>query len=861
MAYNPTVVLARPTLAALKAVAVPYPEGVQTACRTTPGDNGGGIFIFRTGDQSANVTADPQSGVWVAPNSASTGASGAWERLFDDALYVEWFGAATGGTAAPVQACLDYALAIGASVKFYSQSIIDVDDDLTAYVAVDQQGALLRQTTKFKGLWIAQDNFKLRNARAEYTTPRGFAIASISNANPAVVVTTSPHGFATGNAVIINNCLGMTEINGLSRAVTVTNTTTFTFPVNTTAYGVYTGSGTASHRPSTGGQGFSGWQAITAVWVEGDDVEVEDLVATNFYSAICLRGPIVLEPLSTTGYDHSVQSQRFKARNTKAVTCDFVITGSSQNGPIIDGTELLTPTQYTVPPHAIYFQSPTVSGQPISDVRTSPSTEICIVTTSGHGFESGYSYTVSGVQGTTEANTTAVGTTAYAVSNVANNGSGLFRVTTTTHPLVTGDEVTLTSVGGSTGINGDWTVTVINSTTFDLDGSTFAGVYTSGGTATTPYLVLLQGTVFVNAYTTGGQIVPTYEGYVDRATVSNVRLTDFTYAEAVKLSNIRDSTIIGLYIDNCIEGGLTLSYAWRNVVVAPHIYGVAAAMYGIRQTDDLGDDNQVIGGVITGAQNAHYLAITNSGLGTRLTARGVTAISNYPIASSAGGTVRTFNNAVGGTAIFSDCVDIQIQSNSDYSYGNGTNGGELIINNPVQRGRVGLLRSGTGATTRLTFNPALVDSFDPASSSCILNTGTLTLTAFPSLNADNTFTQAVLSSSPTKGVGYATGAGGAATQSTDKSTTVVLSKASGRITMNAANLNAGASVSFTLTNTAIAATDYLSVKHESGGTLGAYTIRSAEGSGSAVITVTNTTGGALAEAIVLKFVLVKAVAS
>lgn len=62
-------------------------------CRTTAGDRGGGVWTFRTGDQSSNVTNDPQGGIWAAPDSAPTGASGAWQRQFDGPLVASWFGA------------------------------------------------------------------------------------------------------------------------------------------------------------------------------------------------------------------------------------------------------------------------------------------------------------------------------------------------------------------------------------------------------------------------------------------------------------------------------------------------------------------------------------------------------------------------------------------------------------------------------------------------------------------------------------------------------------------------------------------------------------------------------------------------
>lgn len=66
--------------------------------RTTAGDGGGGMFRWVTGDQSALVTLDTESGIAVPPTSAPTGASGVWLRQYEGAeVWVEWFGAAAGG--------------------------------------------------------------------------------------------------------------------------------------------------------------------------------------------------------------------------------------------------------------------------------------------------------------------------------------------------------------------------------------------------------------------------------------------------------------------------------------------------------------------------------------------------------------------------------------------------------------------------------------------------------------------------------------------------------------------------------------------------------------------------------------------
>ena len=111
----------------------------------------------------------------------------------------------------------------------------------------------------------------------------------------------------------------------------------------------------------------------------------------------------------------------------------------------------------------------------------------------------------------------------------------------------------------------------------------------------------------------------------------------------------------------------------------------------------------------------------------------------------------------------------------------------------------------------------------------------------------------------TAGVGYSTGAGGTVTQLTDKSTSVTLNKVCGQITLNNATLNADTTVSFTLTNSAIAAGDVLVLNHISGGTAGSYTLNAQSAGGSASINVRNVTAGNLSEAIVIAFAVVKAV--
>ncbi len=108
-------------------------------------------------------------------------------------------------------------------------------------------------------------------------------------------------------------------------------------------------------------------------------------------------------------------------------------------------------------------------------------------------------------------------------------------------------------------------------------------------------------------------------------------------------------------------------------------------------------------------------------------------------------------------------------------------------------------------------------------------------------------------------IGYATAAQGAVTQATSKSTGVTLSKSSGQITMNAANLATLTNVTFTLTNTLITAKDVIILNVGSGATSGAYNCWiSSMSAGTCTITLRNISGGDLAEAVVINFAIIHA---
>jgi len=119
-------------------------------------------------------------------------------------------------------------------------------------------------------------------------------------------------------------------------------------------------------------------------------------------------------------------------------------------------------------------------------------------------------------------------------------------------------------------------------------------------------------------------------------------------------------------------------------------------------------------------------------------------------------------------------------------------------------------------------------------------------------------TTSILSTGATSGVGYATGAGGAVTQLTSRTTGVTLNKVSGAITLVSA-AGSAAYQTFTVTNSAVAATDVVIVNQKSG-TDKYITMVTAVAAGSFQITFA-TTGGTTTEQPVFNFAVIKAVAA
>lgn len=110
----------------------------------------------------------------------------------------------------------------------------------------------------------------------------------------------------------------------------------------------------------------------------------------------------------------------------------------------------------------------------------------------------------------------------------------------------------------------------------------------------------------------------------------------------------------------------------------------------------------------------------------------------------------------------------------------------------------------------------------------------------------------------TSGVGYATGAGGAVTQLTSKSTTVTLNKLTGQITMNAAALASGAAVTFQVNDSLVTSNDVVCLAISGGvSSVANYNVWPGIANGSFFVNLRNISGGSLSEAVVINFVVLR----
>jgi hypothetical protein len=179
---------------------------------------------------------------------------------------------------------------------------------------------------------------------------------------------------------------------------------------------------------------------------------------------------------------------------------------------------------------------------------------------------------------------------------------------------------------------------------------------------------------------------------------------------------------------------------------------------------------------------------------------------------------------------------------------------------PIATGVSGLAANvATFLTTPSSANLAAVLTDETGTGANVFaNTPTLVTPNIGAATGTSLTATGVVASTGTAGVGYATGAGGAVTQATSRTTGVTLDKTTGAITLFSAAGSATAAT-FTVTNSTVAATDVIILNQKSGTDLYDLMV-TAVAAGSFNISF-RTTGGTTTEQPVFNFAVIKGVAA
>lgn len=132
------------------------PANGQLALLTEAGREG--QFVFSNANLSARVTGDPSQAIYVAPSSATTGASGAWVRVRTSGVYfATWFGYKGDGATSDYtawQRMMDYLGANGGGVVYLPSGVSILDGALQDTAASNAQVVFPKITSGSQAIGI-----------------------------------------------------------------------------------------------------------------------------------------------------------------------------------------------------------------------------------------------------------------------------------------------------------------------------------------------------------------------------------------------------------------------------------------------------------------------------------------------------------------------------------------------------------------------------------------------------------------------------------------------------------------------------------------------------------------------------------
>jgi hypothetical protein len=205
------------TLADLKATTPPSSGSaiIFMIGRTSAADGGEGTFIWDDSDLSTEVTVDSQSGIYVPPNSDTSGSSGAWVRNNVTAVVPEMYGAVGDGSldTVPVQAALDSGFSVN-GIPGKNYRVVGLTLDGSSPIVFDLKGAELSTTSTTTILTVNNAAHIIRNGVFYGGNLDGNynGIYVDSNAD-GVIIENNNVQYIGGSAIVINDSDNVTAKN------------------------------------------------------------------------------------------------------------------------------------------------------------------------------------------------------------------------------------------------------------------------------------------------------------------------------------------------------------------------------------------------------------------------------------------------------------------------------------------------------------------------------------------------------------------------------------------------------------------------------------------------------------------------
>jgi hypothetical protein len=798
-----------------------------------------GLFKFVASNFAALVTADTAQGVYVAPASDTTGATGAWVRQFDNALIFDWFGAVPGDyTTGPgadslpawnaMQSYLDAVdrnvsaafVANGPKIYFPGAQYTFSDKVVVnrALHLIGQGGSIseatwLRWTGGTGGIVINRGGStfagEVSSTGGDGSMIEGFTLQGPGGTPVGIATTDLLHSAVRfkGRAVI-KNCL-IRNWRGVGLAISASTSD----PVSSAFYGNINGVVVDNVRIES--------TKFGGVWVSGGDANVINL--TNVDVAECGRFGFWLDPfLGLT------------LVNCQSAHCGLPSHSGLTEYSIVHLAGVQYYAKFNATTAALQAETPGTGSNWIRYGVGGASADIP-TWTGLHTYVPGGSYGGTGAFTSLSGCYYETGQAPPQLPNALSFGGFMGSGVSDLPQFFAGS----TGIGTNKKISQTFTYTDASSVSASL-----------GGAQTANYFDLLNWNS--TAATSGFDPARAYGLVIEKATNDLIVQVDGAAANAqagfaLPFRFTSDVTTQTFGRSAAVPGALALEFialgpAGNRTVfttavaspTGPHAQGEYAFNRGITAATPLFAWATTVAGN-PGTQTPLYAltaapaTIATSGSASDLSA-GTVPAARMPALT---GDVTTVAGAVATT----------------------------IANGVVTYAKMQNVSATARLLGRTTAGAGVIEEISLAGGLAFAGS---TLTAAGALTPTSVASTGAITSSGTGGVGYATGAGAAVTQLTSKSTAPpAINKPTGQITMNNAALAAAGVVSFTVSNSTVAATDTINLNLASGNaTSGTYRYWIDKVSaGSFIVTVENRSAGSLSEALVFNFAVLKGVAA